>query len=343
LPSYVSVEGFEVNGFQGNCIYLNQVSDVILSGMDVYGCSRGAVELHDTARVTLEDSDIHNNGLTGWTSAVDLYRCRQDNVIRRNRIWANTDLDSRNTEGHGVIVDTCESFGSVNIESNVIRENEGWCIATVNSNNAVIRNNSCWMNGKNRAATGEVSIGVSNHRFHNNFLMPRTDRLALSIKNGSQAIADYNLASGDWLLGWPASLEFIVSDPMLDNPAAGDLHIGAGSPAIDAGDNSNAASTDADGNVRPLDGSGLGNARVDLGAYEYVPDSFGVYGDINGDGQVNVADVLLAQLALQGKYSLTDSQLLRADVAPRVAGSPAPDAQFNAGDLLVIMQLVFEN
>ena len=343
VPSYVSVQGFEVHGFQGVCLYLNHVSDVTLTDMDIHGCNQGAVELHDTARVTLEDSDIHNNALSGWTSDGDLYLCRQDNVVRRNHIWANTDLDSRNTEGHGLIVDTCESYGSANIESNVIRENEGWCVATVNSNNAEIRNNTCWMNGKNRADTGEISIGGSSHSVYNNILIPRTDRLALSIKDGSQAVADYNLANGDWLLGWPASLTFIVADPLLNSPASGDFHTAAASPVIDAGDNANAADTDADGNARPMDGSGLGYARVDIGAYEYAQNSAGIYGDINADGQVNVADVLLAQLVLQGSYGLTNSQFLRADVAPRVAGNPAPDGQFNTGDLIVIMQLALEN
>jgi hypothetical protein len=282
VPSYVSVQGFEVNGFQGNCIYVKRTADVTLAGLDIRGCSRGAVELHETARVTLEDSRIHDNGLTGWTSAVDLYLCRQGNVVRRNRIWANTDLDSRESEGHGVIMDYCENNGSAIIESNAIWQNEGWCITTVHSNNGVIRNNTCWMNGKGRSTTGEISIrDGTNHSVHNNILKPRSGRLAINVKSGSQALAEYNLANGDWVLGRPSYLDFINEDPMLVDPDAGDFHLTAGSPAIDSGDNSNAASTDADGNARPQDGSGLGYAMVDLGAYEYVQNGTGG-GDIGG-------------------------------------------------------------
>jgi serralysin len=300
VPSYVSVQGFEVNGFQGYCLSVNQTADVIFTGLDIHGCSRGAVELHETARVTLEDSRIHDNGLTGWTSAVDLYRCRQGNVVRRNRIWANTDLDSRETEGHGVIMDYCENNGSAIIESNVIWQNEGMCIHTVNSSNGVIRNNTCWMNGKGRSTTGEISIirGGTNHSIHNNILQPRPGRLAINVSGGSQALAEYNLANGDWVLGRPDYLDFINEDPMLVNPSAGDFHLGAGSPAIDSGDNANAATIDADGNSRPQDGSGLGYAMVDLGAYEYVQNGTGggstggdsTGGDSTGGGSTDGGD-----------------------------------------------------
>jgi hypothetical protein len=166
--------------------------------------------------------------------------------------------------------------------------------------------------------------------------------LALNIKSGSQAFAETNLANGDWALGWPDYLNFIIADPMLVDPGAGNFRLREGSPAIDSGDNANAATIDADGNIRPQDGSGSGFARVDLGAYEYVQNSMSVQGDINGDGLVNAADVLLGQRTLHGDYNLTSSQFLRADVAPRVAGNPVPDGQYNVGDLLVIQQLAMD-
>jgi Putative Ig domain/Dockerin type I domain len=59
-------------------------------------------------------------------------------------------------------------------------------------------------------------------------------------------------------------------------------------------------------------------------------------GDLNEDGLVNVADILMAQRALLGEITLTSDQLLHADVAPLQSGIPAPDNQFNLGDLLVI-------
>ena len=53
-------------------------------------------------------------------------------------------------------------------------------------------------------------------------------------------------------------------------------------------------------------------------------------GDINIDGTVNVADLFWAQQTLLGSRALDAAQTLHADVAPLVAGIPAPDGAFNA-------------
>lgn len=63
-------------------------------------------------------------------------------------------------------------------------------------------------------------------------------------------------------------------------------------------------------------------------------------GDINGDTVVDLADILLGKQILNGEVSPTASQILRADVAPLVGGTPAPDGFFDAGDLLIIMRKV---
>jgi hypothetical protein len=50
----------------------------------------------------------------------------------------------------------------------------------------------------------------------------------------------------------------------------GDLHLGAGSPAVDSGTNSAISlPTDLDSNPRIVDGDGDGTATVDMGAYEF--------------------------------------------------------------------------
>jgi len=63
-------------------------------------------------------------------------------------------------------------------------------------------------------------------------------------------------------------------------------------------------------------------------------------GDINGDGNVDVVDVLLATRIAVGDLVPTTNQLLRGDVAPLISGLPVPDGVINAGDLVVIQQWV---
>jgi hypothetical protein len=62
------------------------------------------------------------------------------------------------------------------------------------------------------------------------------------------------------------------------------------------------------------------------------------WGDINNNGVVNVADVLLATRAALGTLTLNTEQLARGNVAPLVGGQPAslPDDDFNVADLLLI-------
>jgi hypothetical protein len=103
--------------------------------------------------------------------------------------------------------------------------------------------------------------------------VPRSGRPGLNMKSGVGNTLEYNLVQGGKT--WPENLYYSDEDPMLVNPGAADFHLRAGSPAIDSGDNSNTASTDADGNARSQDGSGLGYAIVDLGAYESVQDGTG--------------------------------------------------------------------
>lgn len=63
----------------------------------------------------------------------------------------------------------------------------------------------------------------------------------------------------------------ISADPQFVSPATANFHLSAGSPAIDAGNNSEPGmpATDLDNNPRIQDATGLGYPVVDMGVYEY--------------------------------------------------------------------------
>jgi hypothetical protein len=65
---------------------------------------------------------------------------------------------------------------------------------------------------------------------------------------------------------------------------------------------------------------------------------FPEWGDINGDGTVNVADVILAMRAATNLITLDVGQLARGNVAPLVNGIPQalPTDPFDTADVLLI-------
>jgi len=91
------------------------------------------------------------------------------------------------------------------------------------------------------------------------------------------------------------------------------------------------------------DGDGFDDA-VEIAAASDPLDSGSIpgsaSGDINGDGKVDVADLLKGYQFLFGSATPGTDELLRGDVAPLVSGQPVPDGQFTAGDILVIQRKI---
>ncbi|HDN68949.1 MAG TPA: hypothetical protein ENG26_00035 [Gammaproteobacteria bacterium] len=87
------------------------------------------------------------------------------------------------------------------------------------------------------------------------------------------------------------------------------------------------------------DGDLIKDGTEVLAGYDPLNDmSVLVWGDIDNNGVVNAADVLLATRAALGLMALNSAQLARGNVAPLVGGVPdsRPDDDFNVADLLLI-------
>jgi hypothetical protein len=288
-PGFVTVDGFHVRDFPVDCLHVIDSTDVTLLHLDLTGCAGGAAELHGTQRVTLAYSQIHDNKLGGFTSAIDLYLCKDQNVIRGNRVWANQDVDSHQTEGHGLTMDTCGAAGGALVEDNVIWDNDGWCLSVYESDGADLRNNTCWQNGARGDGSGEITVLGNAAEVWNNVLVSRDGAPGLVLRYDESSYAvdpgtideNANLvwsASHDDVFGWGGATGTLAdyqsqngrgwgstdlsSDPMWVDAASADFHLTSGSPAVDTGDDAHASAVDADGFQRPF------GAHVDRGAYE---------------------------------------------------------------------------
>lgn len=105
----------------------------------------------------------------------------------------------------------------------------------------------------------------------------------------------------------PADLPGVIdADPMFVNPPA-DLHLGQGSPCIDAGDNSAVPANslfDLDRDSRFVDAPDIADSGsgappiVDMGAYEFQGEA--MVGDLDGDGDADGDDYILFLLCFAG-------------------------------------------
>lgn len=73
-----------------------------------------------------------------------------------------------------------------------------------------------------------------------------------------------------------------------------------------------------------------------------VNNRVGLYGDVNGDGCLDILDIIMVVDHIIGKDSLDADAFLRADIAPWIPGSPepAPDGLVNVLDLAVLQNII---
>lgn len=73
-----------------------------------------------------------------------------------------------------------------------------------------------------------------------------------------------------------------------------------------------------------------------------VKNRVGLYGDVNGDGCLDILDIIMVVDHIIGKDSLSADEFLRADIAPWVIGSdePNPDGFVNVMDLSLLQNII---
>ncbi len=219
--------------------------------------------------------EVLNCTITGNTSASNTggLACHADAaaVIRNCLVTGNT---GRSAGGVAISGFGAFEITGCTVSGNTSTEFGGGGIRAFGTDPTVIENCILWGNIASPGPQLLLDSGFNNPAIVNvNFC---------DVEGGAAEVSvEINCCDSSHLTFGPGNID---ADPLFVDPKAGDYHLAAGSPAVDAGNPDFVAAadeTDLDGDPRVVGG------LVDLGA-----DEFRRPGDLDGDGAVNVVDLL---------------------------------------------------
>jgi hypothetical protein len=265
----------------GNTIEDN-IGTIVVTGDAIPGTpSSGGILISQANGVVVENNVIRNNGgASGGSGGIVVVDSDTVSIVQ-NLIYGNTAYDQYGYVSGGISLDATDAavgpFDSV-IGGNTIYKN------------ALIYQGA--LQGSGDATSGEqllIDGAESRALVVNNLIVGTSNSVPIVNCNVGEAqtsvsptpvVFDHDDVFAGESPGTPApfgscadptgSYGNIAVDPAFETVGT-DFHLRAGSPAIDAGNNSAPMlpATDLDGNPRVQDGTGLGYPVVDMGVYEY--------------------------------------------------------------------------
>jgi uncharacterized repeat protein (TIGR01451 family) len=255
-------------------IHGNQGTGVIMGpggaikGFTITGSSGtfgGGIEVHGNGSLISGNVFDGNSGMSG----AGIYGNTASPTIERN-VFRNNSCDNQFTSGVVVFVNSSSPV----IVNNIFANNpcRGIVVSLPEGNAPQILNNT--LVGNRAGMRVNRIVSQATHLYRNNIV----------VQNGIGLEAEFNTDAYNPI--WENNLVFgnttdyqgtasqtgingnIAANPMFFDGAAGNYHLQAGSPAIDAGNATGAPALDFEGTSRPLDGNGDASAVVDIGAFE---------------------------------------------------------------------------
>jgi hypothetical protein len=273
LSTNIAIQGPGANLLtvrQGTWIYPNfyriftvdSGATVTLSGLTISnGWRTQGAGISNSGTLTVNNAAISGNWNGDNAIAGGIYN---DGTLTLN---SSTVSGNNGDEGGGI-----HNVGTLTLKDSTVSDNmyDGgiWNSGTATLNNSTISGNSAFFNG------GGIENGGTLYAF-DTVIAGDTGALGgvPSDLEGNIVSLGHNLIGNTSGGSGFASTDLLNTDPMLgplqDN--GGPTYTQAllpGSPAIDAGDNTNAPPTDQRGLPRIMDGNGDGTAEIDIGAYE---------------------------------------------------------------------------
>lgn len=259
----LNIQQSSVLTIMGNTIQNNRADGGSVCGIG------GAVKFFDGGGGTFVGNIVTDNFASKDGGALYVER-NSSPVINRNKIINN----EAGVYGGGVVT---LSGSMPTITNNYIARNKASLKGGgifVNSTAPIIRNNTIVAN--NTLGSGEgvyiwpqgaAPTIVNNIIVNNNYGIRHPPGTFYGIADYNDV---WNNILGDYVAIDPGPHD-ISADPLFVDTANDNYQLSWGSPAVDAGLNAGAPTTDIDGVTRPQDGDAVGIAIVDMGAHELTP------------------------------------------------------------------------
>lgn len=293
----VTIDGLRVSNRVGGGpvtkgIWFSHCNNLLIRNNRVYSCIGGGISADQCDNTVIEWNITHSNAFwdVAQHSGISVYQPRDVNRstaqasqtgihIRNNTSFSNQNLLNnpiwgRPTDGNGIVVDDTRNLTApsgnnqtyikkVVVENNLCYFNGGQGVHCYQSDNVLIRNNTCYKNLISFDFGGEVSVVKSrNVNVINNILFARDGRYVNLQYEATNVRWDANLlhngGSHPEVFNRPLT---VYANPHFEN---GSFRLRATSPAINRGiESTSGFFLDVNGNPRLMFGV------VDLGAVEF--------------------------------------------------------------------------
>lgn len=290
---------------KGNTIARNYVYGCSgASGLGVYVGGDSAAELIENV-ITDNSGFANGGGVTLFAAGRAVLR---GNIIARNLTGGFSPCSS----GGGIWM---VNFSQATIVNNLVVGNAAGCGGGFywggSTGVTTFVNNTFADNDGAEGSAIEMSGVDSRHVIYNNLIVGKAGQTALFCRNSTTTPAPVVNASDVYSAGAPAyggtcaDQTGVRGNVSVDPLFSAEYRLPAGSRVIDAGDNAapQLPAVDLDGNPRIVDGNFDGEARVDMGAYEFFEANAAPSADAGPDQAVNADAGCAAAVTLNGGAS----------------------------------------
>ena len=344
-PALVAVEGPGCPGYSA-------VGSLDADGMRFFGA--GDIfrnnYIHD---IKYDGSLVVNAHIDCWQTWAGTYNEVASNIIFEQNFCDNLQSQASNENGHGFML--AGGANNIYIKNNIIRAYGGINTGGTGNANYLYIYNNLWINNLAFTQFYPMAVGlenVPNAVVKNNIFYNQPYHTIYSSGTVTSQDIDYNLAYNSdgstpdcfrvvsFSCKSPAPVHDLWKvDPKFVNPNAGDYHLSAGSPAIDAGVVISSVTNDYAGSSRPQ------GAGYDIGAFEYgaaTPPDCTEADWMHTDGLCQPNNTLVRTWTkinsnCQGGVSHPASEIVSCTyIPPNVPGDLTGDGKVDVQDLIIV-------